>query len=154
MPNVYIASDHRGFHLKEKLRSVFPTFLDLGPTSYDPEDDFNDAASAVAQKLKREKDALGVLICGSAIGISIAANRHRGVRAAVVRDLETAVSSRQHLDANIICLSADSVENAKDPLESEKALEDAVSLVETFLSTPFSGKKKYLRRIKRLDKER
>ena len=83
MPSVYLASDHRGFKLKEALKHAFPDFVDLGPHTFDPEDDYNDAALAVAKRVQSEPDAFGVLICGSAIGISIQANRFKKVRAAV-----------------------------------------------------------------------
>ncbi len=96
---------------------------------------------------------MGILICGSAIGISIQANRFKGIRAAVATDIETAASSREHDNANVICLSADHLARAKDPLEGEKAYEDLLAIVEKFLTTPFSGEARYVRRTKRLDEE-
>ncbi len=165
---IFIAADHRGFELKNKiyadlLRAPIAgdtpvTVTDLGPKSYNPEDDYNDAARAVAQAvLNNQKigksDTFGILICGSAIGISIQANRFKGIRAAVVTDLETAESSRSHNNANVLCLSADRLNLAKDPLETEKAYEDLFAIIEKFFNTPFSGEARHLRRIKRLDKE-
>ena len=97
--------------------------------------------------------SFGVLVCGSAIGVSIQANRFKGVRAAIVTSLETAKLARAHNDANVLCLSADALAEAKDPLESEKHLEDTLALVDAFLNTPFSNEPRHLRRIKRLDKE-
>ena len=164
---IFIASDHRGFDLKNKLvadltraslnLSAPVNVVDLGPSSYNPDDDYNDSAIAVAKAvLKAEEDkedAFGILICGSAIGISIQANRIKGIRAAVVTDLETAVTSREHNNANIICLSADHLANAKDPLEGEKAYEDLFAIIEKFITTPFSGEPRYVRRINRSDME-
>ena len=165
---IFLASDHRGFTLKSKLAadlahipissSTSINVVDLGPNSYNPEDDFNDAAIAVSKaileaKKKGDEDTFGILICGSAIGISIQANRFKGIRAAVVTDLETAASSREHNDANIICLSADHLAHAEDPLESEKAYEDLFATIEKFITTPFSGEPRLVRRIKRLDEE-
>ena len=165
---IFIASDHRGFALKGKLCADLlrapiagdtpVTVTDLGPKSYDPEDDYNDAARAVAKAVLNnikigKPDTFGILICGSAIGISIQANHFKGIRAAVAQDLEVAESSRSHNDANVICLSADRLTAAKDPLESEKAYEDLFAIVEKFLNTPFSKEARHLRRIKRLDKE-
>ena len=165
---IFIASDHRGFDLKRQLvanlsraslNASTPVMVaDLGPKTYDKDDDYNDAARAVAQAVLTAKkigksEAFGILICGSAIGISIQANRFKGIRAAVVSDLETAASARAHNDANVLCLAADRLAAAQDPLESETAYEDLFAIVQTFLSTPFSGEARHLRRIKRLDKE-
>lgn len=165
---IFLASDHRGFALKGKIcadlsrasinGSTPVTVTDLGPKSYIPDDDYNDAAIAVSRAIldakKSGEEAFGILICGSAIGISIQANRFKSIRAAVVTSLETAESSRAHNDANIICLSADQLATAQDPLESEKAYEDLFALVEKFIATPFSGEPRHLRRIQRLDEEK
>ena len=165
---IFVASDHRGFELKGRIcafltRAPFTAstpvkVVDLGPNFYDKNDDYNDAARAVAKAVLTAKkvgkdDPFGILICGSAIGISIQANRFKGIRAAVVHNLETAESSRSHNDANVICLSADQLANAKDPLESEAAYEDLYAIIEKFLTTPFSGEERHKRRIKRLDEE-
>ena len=165
---IFLASDHRGFDLKNKLvadltraslnQSTPVSVIDLGPSSYNPDDDYNDPAIAVAKAVlgvenEGKEDVFGILICGSAIGISIQANRIKGIRAAVVSDLETAITSREHNDANIICLSADHLTNAKDPLEGEKAYEDLFAIVEKFINTPFSGEPRYVRRINRSDME-
>ena len=107
------------------------------------------------EKIRKGSDEVfGILICGSAIGISIQANRFKGIRAAVVTDLETAESARSHNNANVLCLSADRLNSAKDPLETESTLEDLFALIEKFLSTPFSNEERHLRRIKRLDEEK
>lgn len=165
---IFLASDHRGFSLKSKLATDLPhiqlaseshiSIVDLGPNAYDPDDDFNDAAIAVSRAIiesqkTRDEEVMGILICGSAIGVSIQANRFKGIRAAVVTDIETAMSSREHNNANVLCLSADHLAQAKDPLEGEKAYEDLLAIVEKFLTTPFSGEARYVRRTKRLDEE-
>ena len=157
---IYIGSDHRGFSLKNKLVSDLVArnsvdIVDLGPKVYEPEDDFNDSAINVSKAILNSdtKPCFGILICGSAIGVSIQANRFKGIRAAVCSDIETAESSRAHNDANILCLSADFLARAKDPLEKEKTYEDIYAIVEKFLSTEFLGEKRLIRRIKRLDKE-
>ena len=165
---IFLASDHRGYDLKNKLvadlaraslnQSTPINVVDLGPNSYNPDDDYNDPAIAVAKAVldaedKGKEDVFGILICGSAIGVSIQANRIKGIRAAVITDLETAIASREHDDANVICLSADHLANAQDPLEGEKAYEDLFATVEKFISTPFSGESRYVRRINRSDTE-
>ncbi|MBR3256977.1 RpiB/LacA/LacB family sugar-phosphate isomerase [Candidatus Saccharibacteria bacterium] len=150
---VFIASDHRGFSLKNKLKLEHPDFIDLGPSELNPNDDYNDSANAVAKKVLETPGSKGILICGSAIGVSIQANRHKGVRAAVVSDLDSAIKTREHNDANILCLSSDKISDSKDPLESEKALEDVSAVVNAFLETDFSNEPRHVRRIKKLDEE-
>ncbi|MBR3204149.1 RpiB/LacA/LacB family sugar-phosphate isomerase [Candidatus Saccharibacteria bacterium] len=153
MGPVFIASDHRGFNLKNKLKLEYPSFVDLGPTEFEPDDDYNDYANKLAKKVLENKDSKGILICGSAIGVSIQANRHKGIRAAVINNLEDAIKTREHNDSNILCLSADHLRNSKDPLETEKSLEDTSAIVEAFLNTKFSNEERHIRRIKKLDEE-
>lgn len=153
MNDLFIASDHRGYALKNKIKLSFPNAIDLGPDKYNPEDDYNDFAKAIAKKVLAKPNSFGIVICGSAIGVSIQCNRYKGIRAAVVSDIETAKTTREHNNANIICLSADKIANSKDPLESEKALEDTLAIIETFLNTPFSKASRHERRIKKLDED-
>ncbi len=128
---IAIASDHAGFELKELLKN---TLLQQG---YAVDDlgahgtqsvDYPDYAHALAGIIEKTPHAKGVLICGSGIGMSIAANRHKGVRAALCQTAEAAKLSRQHNDANVLCLGARlvSAEVAKDALAQ-------------FLSTGFEG---------------
>ncbi|MBQ8996947.1 RpiB/LacA/LacB family sugar-phosphate isomerase [Candidatus Saccharibacteria bacterium] len=140
--SVFIASDHRGFALKKSLVRAFPELQDLGPHSFDPEDDYNDAALAVARAVRETSGARGILLCGSAIGVSIQANRIKGIRAAVALDPRAVRLSRQHNDANVLCLSADRLSTRR-----------AERLIKLFLDTPFSGEERHVRRIKRLDEE-
>ena len=146
MPSVFIAADHRGFNLKSRLLEAYPDFLDLGAKSLDPEDDYNDAAIAVAKHILKTEDSFGILICGSAIGVSIQANRFKKIRAAVCSCPESAKLSRLHNNANILCLSADRVKTDAD-------FEKVKSTIDAFLSTNFSGEARHLRRINRLDEE-
>lgn len=141
---VFIASDHRGFRLKQFLVKKLPELVDLGPYEFDPEDDYNDAALVVAKRVLSAEtpDAKGILICGSAIGVSIQANRFKKIRAAVALTPKAVVQTREHNDANVLCLSADSLTPRK-----------ALKLVKIFLNTPFSHEERHARRIKRLDEE-
>ena len=104
---IYIASDHGGFLLKEKvtecLTSLGVEFSDLGVDSRDSVD-YPDYAAAVAAKVGANQDDEGVLICGTGIGMSIAANKIPGVRAALVHDEFTARMAREHNNANILVL--------------------------------------------------
>ena len=145
-PSVFIAADHRGYELKNHLLKVNPTFIDAMPNAYDPDDDYNDAAIAVAKKVLSSPDSFGILICGSAIGVSIQANRFKKIRAAICSDPESAQLARLHNNANVLCLSADSVKTEEDFLRIRKT-------IELFLSTNFSDEARHLRRIKRLDEE-
>lgn len=128
---IAIAADHAGFDLKEVLKSELADLgcevLDLG-TSGPQSVDYPDFATAVARALADGRASRGVLVCGTGIGISIAANRHRHVRAALCHDSSSARLARAHNDANVLALGARLIgpEVAKDCLR-------------TFLSTPFEG---------------
>jgi ribose 5-phosphate isomerase B len=137
---IALASDHGGFALKaelaEWLKGRGETVLDLGPDSADSVD-YPDYADRMAEAIRAGKAGLGVLICGSGIGISIAANRHRWIRAALCHDVTTAKLCRAHNDANVLTLGARIIgaEVAKDCLAA-------------FLETPFEGG----RHVRRVDK--
>ena len=123
-----IASDHAGFMLKENLKLILQNsnvdFEDLTP-ELKPEDDYPDIAFKAAKRIARDKSK-GVLICGSGIGMCIAANKIKGIRAAVAYDELTARLSRQHNDTNVLCLGARTTD--------EKKSKDALK---TWLSTRF-----------------
>ena len=128
---IAIASDHAGVALKatlkESLESQGFQVLDLGthgPASVD----YPDFATAMAAALETGPAARGILICGTGIGISIAANRHRHVRAALCHDVTTARLCRQHNDANVLALGARIV-----------GPEVALDCARAFLATPFEG---------------
>lgn len=131
--NYYIASDHAGFALKGKI--VFRlgkkyNFSDLGVFT-DERVDYPKIAVDLAKKVASEKDALGVLVCGTGNGMSIVANKVKGARAAVIYDGFTAKLARQHNNANIGCLGARNITE-----------QIAIALVKTFLETGFLGGKK------------
>jgi ribose 5-phosphate isomerase B len=142
MPDtVAIAADHGGFELKSALvpvlRALGFAVLDLGTSSSDSVD-YPEFADAVAAALKDGRAGRGVLICGTGIGISIAANRHAGIRAAPCHDGLTARLARQHNDANVLALGGRliGIETAKDCLAN-------------FLQTPFEGGR-HARRVAKL----
>jgi ribose 5-phosphate isomerase B len=138
---VAIAADHGGFDLKESLVPVLKTagltVLDLGTTSRESVD-YPEFADALAAALAAGRAQRGILICGTGIGISIAANRHPGIRAALCHDGLTARLARQHNDANVLVLGGRviGIETAKDCLA-------------TFLDTPFEGGR-HARRVAKL----
>ena len=128
---IAIAGDHAGFDLKEVLKADLAALgfapLDLGTTGRDSVD-YPDYADRLAAALKAGRAARGVLVCGSGIGIAIAANRHRHLRAALVHDGLSAKVARSHNDANVLCLGARLIgwEVARDCLK-------------IFLATAFEG---------------
>lgn len=139
---IAIASDHAGVELKSQLAAWLTgaghRVLDLG-TDGPASVDYPDFAAAVAAAVTDGRAERGVLICGSGIGISIAANRHAGIRAALVHDVTTARLSRQHNDANVVALGARLIgpDTARD-------------CVEAFLQTPFDGGERHERRIAKM----
>ncbi|DAB27563.1 MAG: ribose 5-phosphate isomerase B [Sulfurimonas sp. RIFOXYD12_FULL_33_39] len=102
----YVATDHAGIDLKdytvELLKDKGHEVVDLGPFSKDRVD-YPDYALKVSESVLADKNSQGILICGSGIGMSIVANRHRGIRAALCHDAYTATVARGHNDANVLC---------------------------------------------------
>lgn len=137
--SVYIASDHAGFDLKRYLLKNIEIHGDLG--TYAPEScDYPVYAKKLVKTVLQGSDNFGILICGSGIGMSIAANRYAGIRAALCLNEEMAILSRKHNNANVIVLGA----RLLPP-------ETALSCVCKFLSTSFDGGR-HLRRIDLLDR--
>jgi ribose 5-phosphate isomerase B len=137
-----IAADHAGFPLKEALKrdaaKIGVEFEDLG--TYNAESvDYPDFADKVCAQLSGADDDLAVLVCGSGIGISIAANRHSHIRAALCESVTTARKSREHNHANILCLGAQIV---SEPL--------AVEMIKAFLTATLDQGERHLRRINKL----
>ena len=137
MSNIIIGADHAGFELKEQLKQYLSMkgydLTDEG--TYSPASvDYPDFAHAVAKKVAVEEGLTGVLICGSANGVAITANKHAGIRAAICWTDEIARLARQHNNANIICIPARFVSEA-----------EAESMTDIFLSTAFEGGRHQLR---------
>jgi ribose 5-phosphate isomerase B len=126
-----IASDHAGFELKETLRQRLEAmgvpYEDLGTSGPDPVD-YPDFARRVAEPVSRGEAERGLLVCGSGQGMAMAANRYRGVRAAVASDEETARLSREHNDANVLSLPGRNIDPDK-----------AARVLKVWLETPFAG---------------
>ena len=131
MKKIFISSDHAGFQLKETIKSYLKKkklmFQDLGPYNNDKVD-YPDYAHKVARKVKINKNNMGILVCGSGTGMSIAANKHKNIRAAQCFNLKSTKLSRLHNDANIITLGS--------RLLSKK---NALNLIGVFLNTKFEG---------------
>ena len=143
---IYIGADHNGFdykqHLSELLRRDGHEVIDEGDVSKRPEDDFPQFAGRVVAALLADddQDVRGLLVCGSGQGMCMAANRFKGIRAALVWDLDEARSSRNDDNSNVLCLSS-----------RYTSFEDAEAIVNAWLSTPFAGAPRFVRRLKELD---
>lgn len=146
---LFIGSDHGGFYLKEKLQAYLSkrniAWEDVGNKELSPGDDFPQFAQAAALKILSEdekNDPRAILICTGGQGMAMAANRFRGIRAAVIWDSFEARECRNDNDANVLCLPA-------------RVLDDDAELwkdiVDTWLTTPFAGAARYKRRNQELD---
>ena len=141
MKKIYISSDHAGFKLKEAIKDYLSkkkiNFQDLGPNNNDRVD-YPDFAHKVARKVKTNKKNVGILVCGSGMGMSIAANRHKNIRAAQCFNLKSTKLSRLHNDANIITLGSRVLTK-----------KNALNCVGVFLNTKFEGGR-HSKRIKKI----
>lgn len=141
--NVIIGSDHGGFELKkeliEYLKSIDFNVIDKGPYELDPTDDFPNYAKPVCEEVLKESNNRGVLICRTGIGMSIVANKFKGIMCARVLNEQDAEMSRMHNNANVIAIPG-----------TLKAKE-AFKLVEKFLITEFLGDERLIRRINQIE---
>ena len=135
---IFIANDHAGFTLKKYILETLPHFniIDLGCHSEQPVD-YPDFAQILCENIK-DATSFGILICGSGIGMSIAANRYPNIRAALCHDIEYAKLAREHNNANVIALGA----RFLNP-------EDAVNMITCFLLTDFIGAR-HINRVNKL----
>ena len=140
---VYLGSDHAGFELKARLvehvRSLGHEPVDCGAHTFDPEDDYPAPCITTGARVVADPGSLAIVIGGSGNGEQIAANKVRGVRAALVWSDDTARLAREHNDANVISIGARNHPDA-----------DALRFVEIFLATPFSQGERHKRRIAEL----
>ena len=141
MKKIFISSDHAGFRLKEQVKQYLDkkkiNYYDLGPSN-DTRVDYPDYAHKVAKKVKTNKNYVGILVCGSGMGMNIAANRHKNISAAKCFNSKSAKLSRLHKDANIITLGSRILPK-----------NIAFKCVSIFLSTKFEGGR-HLKRIKKI----
>ena len=136
---IYIACDHRGVELKEKLIKDLQTNYEIVSSTLpnSSEDDYPDFAFDICTKMAKEKD-FGILICGTGIGISIAANKVKGIRCARINNLEDAKSARIHNHANVVAIPAS--------LDYPLALE----IIKTLLTTEPSNETRHVRRVNKI----
>lgn len=142
---VYLGSDHAGYELKNHLVQWLTKAghepVDCGPHVFDADDDYPIFCLRAAERTAADPDALGIVIGGSGNGEAIAANKVKGVRAALAWSTETASLGREHNNANVISVGA-----------RMHSLDEAASFVETFLNTPFSHGERHQRRIDELSR--
>jgi len=140
---VYLGSDHAGFELKVflvgHLAGLGHDVVDVGPDVFDPDDDYPPFCIETARRVVANSGSLGVVIGGSGNGEQISANKVPGCRAALAWSAETARLAREHNDAQVVGIGA-----------RMHSAEDAAQIVEAFLTTPFSGGERHLRRIRQI----
>lgn len=139
MNKIYIASDHAGFEMKESIKKEMNnlSFIDLGTNSSESVD-YPDYAYALSNEVKKDKNSVGILICGTGIGMCIAANKVSGIICANVTSPKFAELAKQHNNANVIALSSRYV-----------SVEENIEIINAFLSSTFE--ERHLKRIEKLN---
>lgn len=139
---IAIASDHAGYDMKEQLKKHFDDlgiqYVDYGTNSANVSVDYPEYASKVCLSLQDKAATLGILVCGTGIGMSMAANKHKGIRAACCSDTFSVRMTRMHNDANVLCIGARVV-----------GIGLACDLVDLFISTEFEGDR-HMKRVNML----
>ena len=140
---VAIGADHGGFELKQEigalLRSDGHEVLDLGAPEYDALDDYPDFALAVARAIAAGEAERGIVVCGSGVGATVAANKIRGVRAGLCHDTYSAHQGVEHDDMNVLCLGARVI-----------GIEVAREIVRSYVGAAFSGEERHQRRLNKV----
>ena len=140
---IIVAADHAGFPLNERvleeLRAAGHEITDLGAHDGSHPDDYPDYALAVGRAVREGEAEIGILICGSGVGASVAANKLKGVRAALCGDTYSAHQSREHDDCNVLCLGA-----------RVTGVELALEIVRAFVDARFTGEERHRRRLAKI----
>ncbi len=144
---IFIGADHRGFELKDQIIEYLQAknirTEDLGNYEYDPQDDNPVYAQKVAQAVLQNPDEhLGIVICGSGVGVSIAANRYKGIYCGIAINPDQVKSIREHDHINVLSLAAD-----------YQTFDEVKKMIDIFIETPKNQQKKYARRLKIIDQE-
>jgi ribose 5-phosphate isomerase B len=141
---LYLGADHRGFMLKERIKSWLSLrgilFQDMGAEILNADDDYPDYAEAVAREVaKKPEENRGILICGSGAGVCVVANKFRGIRAALALNPDMARVLRNDDDVNVLCLASDFTNE-----------EEALAIMDAWLHTPAGAEERYKRRIAKI----
>jgi ribose 5-phosphate isomerase B len=141
---IYLGADRAGWERKEMIKKSFPNndyvVIDLSPPDFNENDDYPDVAFEIAKKVAGEGSSVGILICGSGIGMCMAANKVKGIRAAAIYNEWVARVSREDNDANVLCLPGRYLND-----------EEIKKIIEVWLATNFSNEERHRRRIKKLE---
>lgn len=140
---IAIGADHAGYPLNERviaeLREAGHEIVDFGTHDGSQQDDYPDYARQVGEAIQQGVAEIGILVCGSGVGAAVAANKLRGIRAAMCSDTYSAHQSREHDDCNVLCLGARVI-----------GVELALELVRTFVAARFSGEERHRRRLRKI----
>lgn len=146
MSTVYIGSDHAGLPLKDAIKKHLTDnnqkVVDLGVFAVEPPADYPDIAHEVAEKVRENHGTRGILVCGTGLGMCMAANKITGVRAAVCESPATVEMSRKHNDANVLCLGGRVIK-----------MDIAIPMVDIFLQTKFEAEERHVRRVNKIEKK-
>jgi ribose 5-phosphate isomerase B len=145
---IAIGADHAGYEMKAQITGVLEELghevSDVGAHSFDSADDYPDFTKALAEHVTSQQSARGIMVCGSGVGASVAANKVRGIRASVCHDTYSAHQGVEHDDMNVLCLGARII-----------GQEVAAEIVSAFVSAEFTGEERHLRRLNKVrDMER
>jgi len=139
---IYLGADHGGFSFKEKIKELLDElkikYQDMGNLKFEPRDDFTDYAFEVAKRVKKTKEK-GILICTNGLGMCVVANKLRGIRAVNATTKKVAIQSREHLDANVLCLGSHVV-----------SWKNVKKIIKAWLETEFFRKERYSRRLDKI----
>lgn len=140
---IYLAADHGGFNLKNYLKEYFKkvglNVKDFGPLTLETDDDYPDFVVPMIKELQNTRGNKGIVLCRNGVGVSIAANKFKGIRAALSWNVEQAVTSREDDNSNVLALPADFI-----------TTELAIEIVNAWLSTPFSNEERHKRRLDKI----
>lgn len=141
---IFLGADHGGFELKSRiakfLKSKKIKFCDLGAKVLKQDDNYPDFAFAVARKVVAKRGSLGILLCRNGIGMTIAANKVKGIKAGLCSFVGQAVTARAHDNCNILVLPADFIDEKK-----------TLQIVNTFLEADFSGEERHKGRLRKIE---
>lgn len=134
-----LSCDHAGFDLMEKVKGFFDKnkieYKYMGPKVYDKDDDYPDFIIPASKEVLKDKNNIGIFICGSGIGVNVVANRHKGIRAVLANDYTTAYLARKDEDANVLCMGGRII-----------SFRTAQKIIKMFLTSEFEGGR-HIRRL-------
>ncbi|MDE0744155.1 MAG: ribose 5-phosphate isomerase B [SAR202 cluster bacterium] len=140
---ISVAADHNGYELKNEISEILKRYghdvIDIGPHSLDPLDDYPDFAKPLAKSVSSGETDRGIMVCGSGVGASVAANKVKGVRAAVCHDIYSAHQGVEHDNMNILCLGSRIV-----------GTEVVRELVSAFISAEYTNEERHARRLNKV----